>query len=260
MKMTELIFLPQILKGKLALVTGCSSGIGQAVSIALAQAGADIIGVSSRLQEKGSIVEEGVVATGQNFFAYRADFGNRESLYTFIEKVKREHPVIDLLINNAGHILREPAATHPDAHWDSILEINLNAAFVLTREFGKEMVERGSGKIIFTCSLLSFQGGINVPSYAASKGALSSLLKAFANEWASKGVNVNGVAPGYIATDNTQALRDDPARSAAILSRIPAARWGEIDDMTGAYVFLCSKAANYIHGTILTVDGGWMGR
>jgi 2-dehydro-3-deoxy-D-gluconate 5-dehydrogenase len=168
--------------------------------------------------------------------------------------------VVDILVNNAGMIMRTPAAQHPDEYWDKVLSINLDAPFILSREFGKEMLERGSGKILFTCSLLSFQGGINVPGYAASKGALASLVKALANEWASKGVNVNGIAPGYIATDNTEALRNDPERSKSILDRIPAGRWGETDDFKGPAVFLCSEAASYVHGTILTVDGGWMGR
>ena len=156
--------------------------------------------------------------------------------------------------------MRKPAAEHPDEYWDEIIEINLNSQFILTREFGKEMVERGSGKIIFTASLLTFQGGITVPSYAASKGAIGSLVKALANEWAGKGVNVNAVAPGYISTDNTEALRNDPERSASILSRIPAGRWGTPEDFKGITLFLASDAANYVNGTIVTVDGGWMGR
>lgn len=156
--------------------------------------------------------------------------------------------------------MRAPAAEHPDDYWDTIININLDAQFILTREIGKRMVEQGAGKIIFTCSLLSFQGGINVPGYAASKGAVSSLLKAFANEWAKSGVNVNGVAPGYIATDNTAQLRADADRNAAILARIPANRWGTPEDMAGAFVFLSSPASDYMNGTIITVDGGWMGR
>lgn len=246
--------------GKTALVTGCSSGIGMAVAIALAQQGADIIGVSSSLAANGSEVAKAVETAGKRFYAYQADFSNRESLYAFLEKVKADHPGIDILVNNAGHIMRKPAAEHPDDYWDSIMNINLNSQFIITREIGKRMVEAKSGKIIFTCSLLSFQGGINVPGYAASKGAVSSLLKAFANEWASHGINVNGVAPGYIATDNTTQLRNDPERSAAILSRIPAGRWGTPTDMAGAFVFLASPASDYINGSIITVDGGWMGR
>ncbi len=248
------------LKNKIALVTGCSRGIGKAIAVALAEAGADIIGVSNSMPAQGSDVGKEVEAAGRKFYPYAADFSNRESLYVFLENVKAEHPVVDILINNAGNILRKPAAEHPDEYWDTIMDINLNSQFIITRELGKRMIEQGSGKIVFTCSLLSFQGGINVPGYAASKGAVASLLKAFANEWASRGVNVNGVAPGYIATDNTAQLREDPERSKAILARIPANRWGTPEDMAGAYVFLSSPASDYVNGTILTVDGGWMGR
>ncbi len=245
---------------RIALVTGCSSGIGMAIAIELANSGADIIGVSNDMPETGSEVSKEVEAAGKKFYPYVADFSNRDSLYIFINKVKADHPRIDIIINNAGHIMREPAATHSDEYWDLIIDINLNAQFIITRELGKRMLEQKYGKIVFTCSLLSFQGGINVPGYAASKGAVASLLKAFANEWAPHGITVNGVAPGYIATNNTTALRSDADRSAAILSRIPANRWGETSDLTGAYVFLSSPASDYINGTIITVDGGWMAR
>jgi len=245
---------------KIALVTGCSSGIGMAIAIELAQSGADIIGVSNDMPETGSDVSKAVEAEGRKFYPYVADFSKRDSLYAFLNKVKAEQPRIDIIINNAGHIMREPAATHSDEYWDLIININLDAQFIITRELGKRMIEQKYGKIVFTCSLLSFQGGINVPGYAASKGAVASLLKAFANEWAPHGITVNGVAPGYIATNNTTALRADADRSAAILSRIPANRWGETSDLTGAYVFLSSPASDYINGTIITVDGGWMAR
>lgn len=248
------------LTGKIALVTGCNKGIGKAMAIGLAEAGADIIGVSASLELNGSGIEKEVAAVGRKFTAYQCDFSNRDSLKAFIKKVTDENSRIDILINNAGMILRNPIAEHSDEYWDKVLSVNLDAPFILTREIGKRMVEQGSGKIIFTASLLSFQGGILVPGYAASKGAIASLIKAFANEWASKGVNVNGIAPGYIATDNTEALRNDPERSKSILSRIPANRWGETEDFKGPVVFLASDAANYVHGTILTVDGGWMGR
>jgi len=248
------------LDNKLALVTGCSRGIGMAIAIELANAGADIIGVSNSMPKQGSEVGKAVEAAGRKFYPYAVDFSNRTALHAFIEKVKLDHPRIDILINNAGSIMRAPAAEHSDEYWDTIMEINLNAQFVLTRELGKRMVVDKSGKIVFTCSLLSFQGGINVPGYAASKGAITSLLKAFANEWAAHGVNVNGVAPGYIETDNTEALRADPERSKSILARIPAGRWGKSADLAGAYVFLSSSAADYINGSIITVDGGWMGR
>lgn len=244
---------------KLAIVTGSSRGIGMAIAIALAESGADIIGVSSKM-EAGSDVEKAVSKIGRKFYPYQCDLTDRNSLYAFIEKIKADHEKIDILINNAGHILRKPVAEHPDEYWDTIIRINLDAQFILTREIGKRMVEQGYGKIVFTASLLSFQGGINVPGYAASKGAIASLLKAFANEWAKSGVTVNGIAPGYIATDNTAQLRADADRNTAILSRIPANRWGQPEDLTGAFVFLSSPASDYVNGTILTVDGGWMGR
>jgi 2-dehydro-3-deoxy-D-gluconate 5-dehydrogenase len=248
------------LSGKVALVTGCNRGLGKSMALGLAAAGADIIGVSSSLPLQDSPVEKEVREYGRQFTAYQADLGDRDSLYGLVADVKAAHPIVDILVNNAGTILRRPAADHPDEYWDKVLSINLDAAFILAREFGREMLVRGSGKIIFTCSLLSFQGGINVPGYAASKGALASLVKALANEWASRGVNVNGIAPGYISTDNTEALRNDPVRNKTILDRIPAGRWGEADDFRGPVVFLASRAADYVHGTILTVDGGWMGR
>lgn len=248
------------LTGKVALVTGCNKGIGKGMALGLAEAGADIIGVSGSLELSGSEIETEVKALGRNFYAYQADLSDRESIYAFLEKVKQEHPVIDILINNAGTIMRKPAAEHPDEYWDKVMSINLDAPFILAREIGSGMLQRGSGKIIFTCSLLSFQGGINVPGYAASKGALSSLIKALSNEWAGKNVQVNGIAPGYIATDNTTALREDAERNAAILSRIPAGRWGQPADFKGPVVFLASTASDYVNGTIITVDGGWMGR
>ncbi len=248
------------LAGKVALVTGCNRGIGKAMALGLAEAGADILGVSATIELTGSEVEKEVMALGRKFKAYQADLSNRESIYAFTNKVKAENKKIDILINNAGTIMRAPAAEHPDEYWDRVIDINLNAQFVLAREIGRQMLENGSGKIIFTASLLSFQGGINVPGYAASKGAIASLIKALANEWAAKGVNVNGIAPGYIATDNTEALRNDPARSKSILDRIPAGRWGETEDFKGAVVYLASAASDYVNGTILTVDGGWMGR
>lgn len=248
------------LSGKTALVTGCNKGIGKGMALGLAEAGADIIGVSASLELQGSEIEKEVMALGRSFRPYQADFSNRESIYAFLTKVLEENPAIDILVNNAGTIMRAPAAEHSDEYWDRVLTINLDAQFIMAREIGKHMLQRGKGKIIFTCSLLTFQGGINVPGYAASKGALGSLIKALANEWAGKGVNVNGIAPGYIATDNTEALRNDPVRSKSILDRIPAGRWGDPEDFKGAAVYLASDAAGYVNGTIITVDGGWMGR
>ena len=248
------------LTGKVALVTGCKRGIGYAIAEGLAAAGADIIGVSATLELQQSDIEKSVIALGRKFYAYQCDFSDRSQLYTFLEIVSKEHKVIDILVNNAGTILRNPAVDHSDEYWDSVLEINLSAQFILSRAFGAKMIENGQGKIIFIASLLSFQGGINVPGYAAAKGGIASLTKALANEWASKGVNVNAIAPGYIETDNTYALRNDPERSTSILQRIPANRWGKPSDFAGPAIFLASDAANYVHGTILTVDGGWMGR
>ncbi len=248
------------LTNKVALVTGCNRGIGKAMAEALAEAGADIIGVSSSLQLSGSETEKAIHERGRKFKAYQCDFGRRQSVYDFLKKVQAENPVIDILVNNAGIILRQPAAEHSDEYWDKVIDINLNSQFILSREIGAGMINRGSGKIIFTASLLTFQGGIDVPGYAASKGAIGSLVKALSNEWASKGVNVNAIAPGYVSTDNTEDLRNNPERSSAILGRIPADRWGEPEDFKGPVVFLASKAADYVHGTILTVDGGWMGR
>ena len=248
------------LDGKTALVTGARRGIGRAMAVALAEAGADIVGTSATLAEDGGDLRDEVEAHGGRFWAYACDLSDRKALYGFIETVKRDCPPIDILINNAGAILRKPAAEHPDEYWDRILEINLSAQFVLAREFGRGMLERGAGKIVFTASLLSFQGGITVPGYAAAKGGVAQLTKALANEWAGRNVQVNAIAPGYIATDNTSALRADPIRNPAILSRIPAGRWGEPGDLAGAVVFLSSPASDYVSGTVLTVDGGWMGR
>ncbi|WBL23322.1 SDR family NAD(P)-dependent oxidoreductase [Zunongwangia sp. HRR-M8] len=248
------------LEGKTALVTGCKRGIGFAMAEALAEAGANILGVSASLELEGSAIEKRIKEIGKDFTAYQCDFSDRKSLYAFIEKAKAENPQIDILINNAGTIMRKPAAEHPDEYWDKVIEVNQNAQFILTREIGKEMIKRGHGKVIFTASLLTFQGGITVPGYAASKGAIGQLTMAFSNEWAGKGVQVNAIAPGYIATDNTQALRDNEERSEAILARIPAGRWGEPKDFKGPTIFLASEASDYMSGSIVTVDGGWMGR
>lgn len=248
------------LDGKIALVTGCKRGIGKGMAIALAEAGADIIGVSASLEKTGSKIEKAVTALGRNFTAYTCDFGNRKALYEFIRNVKSDFPIIDILVNNAGTILRAPAIEHSDDLWDKVIEVNQTAQFILTRELGKDMVARANGKIVFTASILTYQGGINVPSYSASKGAIGQMAKAFANEWAAKGVNVNAIAPGYINTDITAALRKNPERNASILTRIPAGRWGDPNDFAGPIVFLCSDAASYMHGSILQVDGGWIGR
>ncbi len=248
------------LAGKTALVTGARRGIGKAMAVGLAEAGADIIAVSASLEASGSEIEQAVMALGRKFAGYQCDFSSREAVHAFIAQVTSDHPVIDILVNNAGTIMREPAVNHPDDYWDKVIEVNLNAQFVLSREIGKGMIERGSGKIIFTASLLTFQGGITVPGYAASKGGIGQLTKALANEWGGQGVQVNAIAPGYIRTDNTQALQDNLARHDAILERIPVGRWGNIDDFKGPIVFLASSASDYVNGEILVVDGGWMGR
>jgi 2-dehydro-3-deoxy-D-gluconate 5-dehydrogenase len=247
------------LTGKTAIVTGCKRGIGFAMAEGLAQAGANIIGVSATL-EPGSAIESAVTALGRKFTAFQCDFSDREAVKAFAARVQAEHGTPDILVNNAGTIKRAPAAEHPDDMWFEVIDVNLNAQFLLSRDIGARMIERGSGKIIFTASLLTFQGGVTVPGYAASKGAIGSLVKALANEWAGKGVNVNAIAPGYISTDNTEALREDPVRSTQILARIPAGRWGDPEDFKGPVIFLASDASRYVHGEILVVDGGWMGR
>ena len=248
------------LSGRTALVTGCKRGIGRAMARALAEAGADIIGVSASLEPSGSAVAADVEACGRSFAAYRCDFADRAALSAFVADVTAAHPRIDILVNNAGTIRRAPATEHRDDDWDTVIEVNLSAQFVLSREIGKRMIDQGGGKIIFTASVLTFQGGITVPGYAASKGGIGQLTMALANEWAGKGVNVNAIAPGYVSTDNTEALRRDSQRSRAILERIPAGRWGEPEDFAGPVVFLASPASDYMHGAILTIDGGWLGR
>ena len=245
--------------GSTVLVTGCRRGIGAAAAVAFADAGADVIGVSATLEADGGEVGSEVEKRGVAFRGHACDFADRAALYRLLDELRREPP-IDVLVNNAGTIRRSPAAEHGDDDWDTVLEVNLTAQFVLTREIGGRMLARGRGKIVFVASLLSFQGGITVPGYAASKGGVAQLTKAFANEWAARGVNVNAVAPGYIATDNTQALQDDPVRSRQILDRIPAGRWGTAADIAGAVLFLSSPAADYVHGIVLPVDGGWLAR
>jgi 2-deoxy-D-gluconate 3-dehydrogenase len=201
-----------------------------------------------------------VTAQGRTFSGHAVDFSDRKAVKGFCDQLSADGIIPDILVNNAGTIKRKPAAEHDDDLWDEVLEVNLNAQFVISREIGQHMIARGTGKIIFTASLLTFQGGITVPGYAASKGGIGQLTKALANEWAGKGVNVNAIAPGYIATDNTQALQDDPVRHKAILERIPAGRWGTPEDFGGPAIFLASDASSYVNGEILVVDGGWMGR
>jgi 2-dehydro-3-deoxy-D-gluconate 5-dehydrogenase len=251
---------PFSLADRVALVTGARRGIGLAMAEALAAAGADVVGVSASIERDGGAVRERVEGHGRSFWAFEADLAQRDATAELLSRVRALRRPVDILFCNAGSIHRAPAAEHPDDAWDRVLEVNLTAPFHLARALGSDMVERGRGKIVFTASLLSFQGGITVPGYTASKHAIAGVTKALANEWAPHGVNVNAIAPGYIATDNTQALRDDPVRSRAILERIPAGRWGRPDDIAGAAVFLASPASDYVNGTVLVVDGGWMGR
>jgi 2-deoxy-D-gluconate 3-dehydrogenase len=249
---------PFDLTGGLAVVTGASRGIGFAMADALAEAGADIIAVSASLDPTGSAIGTSVAAHGRQFEGIACDFSDPAAVAALAARL--EGRPIDILVNNAGTIRRSPAAEHPLDWWDEVLRVDLTSPFVLTQAVGRGMLERGRGKVIFTASLLSFQGGINVPGYAAAKSGISGLTKALANEWTGRGVNVNAIAPGYIATDNTQALQDDVDRSRGILDRIPAGRWGRPADLAGATVFLASSASDYVSGIVLPVDGGWLGR
>jgi 2-deoxy-D-gluconate 3-dehydrogenase len=251
---------PFWLGGRLAVVTGARRGIGLAIAEALARAGADVVGVSAALEPDGGAPGRRVRTYGRRFWSMPTDLSDRSAVDRLLERLDGLEQPVDILVNNAGTIHRAPAAEYAMEAWDHLLEVNLTAPFVLARALGGQMAARGSGKIIFTASLLSFQGGINVAAYTASKHAIAGVVKALANEWAGRGVNVNAVAPGYIATDNTQALRDDPVRARAILERIPAGRWGNPDDIAGAVVFLAAPASDYVNGTVLAVDGGWLGR
>jgi 2-deoxy-D-gluconate 3-dehydrogenase len=245
------------LSGRLAVITGARRGIGRAMAEALAAAGADIIGVSARMRDDDEVAQA-VRAQGRSFEAHAVDFADRAAVVALGTELARRAP--DILINNAGTIERAPAARHPLHWWDRVIEVDLSSQFVLTQLVAAPMLERGRGKIVFTASLLSFQGGINVPGYAAAKSGIAGLTRALANEWAGHGVNVNAIAPGYIATDNTAALREDPGRARSILERIPAGRWGQSGDIAGATVFLSSAASDYVSGVVLPVDGGWLGR
>jgi 2-dehydro-3-deoxy-D-gluconate 5-dehydrogenase len=247
------------ISGKNALVTGSHRGLGAAIAVALAKAGANV-GCHGRDPIPATSCDE-VRATGRKAFYVSADLTDSKSCSKIFEKTISEFGSIDILVNNAGAIRRAPAAEYPMEFWNELIAVNLTAVFQLSQLAARHMFERGTGgKILNIASLLSFQGGILVPAYAAAKGGVAQLTKALANEWASKGINVNAIAPGYMATDNTTALRDDPVRSRQILDRIPAGRWGEPSDIAGAAIFLCSSASDYVHGHVLAVDGGWLGR
>ena len=246
------------LKGKVALVTGSSRGLGAGIALALAQAGAHIALHGSRSVPNSTV--ESIAQTGANHIELTGDISKAAVCSTLVEQVTQYFGVIDILVNNAGIIRRAPAVDHSEEDWQAVIETNLSSVFRLTKAAGKHMLARRSGKVINIASLLTFQGGITVPAYAAAKGGVGQLTKAFANEWASMGVNVNAIAPGYMETDNTEALRANPERSRQILERIPAGRWGCSEDLAGAAVFLASHASDYVHGHVLVVDGGWLSR
>lgn len=246
------------LDGKVALVTGASAGLGAAIAIALAQAGADVACHGNSRSPQATC--EAITALGRRAVAVTGDLQNQEVPQQLLATTLGEFAQLDILINNAGTIRRAPAVEFSEDDWDAVIAVNLSSVFRLSQLAGRHMIERGGGKIINIASLLSFQGGLTVAAYAASKGGIAQLTKALANEWAAKGVNVNAIAPGYMRTDNTWALQRDEARNRQILERIPAGRWGEAEDLAGAAVFLASAASDYLHGHILVADGGWMGR
>jgi 2-dehydro-3-deoxy-D-gluconate 5-dehydrogenase len=247
------------LNGKNALVTGSHRGLGAAIAVALAKAGANV-GCHGRDPKPGSACDE-IRAAGRNTFYYSGDLTDAKVSAALIEKTIAEFGSIDILVNNAGVIRRAPASEYPTEFWDELIAVNLTAVFRLSQLAARHMLQKGAGgKILNIASLLSFQGGILVPAYAAAKGGVAQLTKALANEWAPRGINVNAIAPGYMATDNTIALRNDPVRSRQLLDRIPSGRWGEPQDISGAAVFLCSSASDYVHGHVLAVDGGWLAR
>src|SRR6195256_3915045 len=246
------------LDGQVTLVTGASTGLGRAIAIALAEAGADVACHGNTHAPDATC--EAVTKTGRKAFALTGDLSNPQTPRQLIDETIAHFGRLDILVNNAGTIRRAPATEYPEEDWATVIEVNLSSVFRLAQLAGRHMIERGGGKILNIASLLSFQGGITVPAYAASKGGVVQLTKALANEWAGKGINVNAIAPGYIRTDNTKALQQDETRNRQILERIPAGRWGEPSDLAGVAVFLCSAASDYIHGHVLVVDGGWMAR
>ena len=247
------------LNNKVALVTGASAGLGAAIAIALAEAGADVICHGNTREP--DVTCGTITKLGKKTLSIKGDLSKRETPKNIIDETLRAFDKLDILINNAGTIRRAPAVDYTEEDWDTVIQVNLSSVFRLSQLFAMNVFEReGKGKIVNIASLLSFQGGITVPAYTASKSGVAGLTKALANEWASKGINVNAIAPGYMATDNTAALRADETRNRQILERIPAGRWGEADDLTGAAIFLSSSASDYLHGHLLVIDGGWMGR
>ena len=257
--LTRVVVVMSIPAGSTAVVTGASRGIGRAIALALAAEGVDIVGVSSNRGSADYVGPE-VEALGVTYRGLATNLAERDELYGLIDEVRSSVGTPQILVHAAGIARRAPAGSHSDEFWDEVIAVNLTAPFILTRELGASMVERGSGKVVFIASLLSFQGGLTVPSYAASKGGVAQLVKSFSNEWASKGVNVNAIAPGYVETDLNEALLADETRHRQISERIPAGRWAQATDIAGAAVFLASSAADYVHGTVLPVDGGWLGR
>ena len=247
------------LQGKVALVTGVGRGLGQAMSLGLAEAGADIAGLYNTRYED---TQAQVAALGRRFLPVQCDLqtASVSQLNEVVDRVDREMGQLDILVNNAGIIRRAPALEFSEQDWDDVIQVNLKALFFLSQAAARVMVKKGGGKIINIASLLAFQGGILIPPYTAAKSGVAGLTRALANEWASQGINVNAIAPGYMSTDNTAPLRADPVRNQAILARIPAGGWGDPAELTGAGVFLASAASSSVHGAIVPVDGGWLAR
>ncbi len=245
------------LEGKTALVTGANTGIGQAIAIALAEAGANVA-VAGRSEPTET--QKAIEATGRKFLSIKADFGSTEPVQRVVDETVAAFGQLDILVNNAGIIRRADSIEFTEADWDAVMDTNLKVVFFLTQAAARQMLKQGGGKVINIASLLSYQGGIRVPSYTASKSGLAGLTKILANEWAAKGINVNAIAPGYVETNNTEALRADAERNASILARIPAGRWSQASDLGGAAVFLAAAASDYVHGITLPVDGGWLAR